>query len=146
MGHIVKSLSIMFLLVACNPAAIDTIKEHSNQTNALSPLPDIESQLEQSLAEELGRTVSVDIENSTSAGRWLFTCGRPLETNGQPFDYETSRLSSLAVQQLIDDYFCALAEQTPRGFQMRELAVATTDAPIVDWIEAYNLPAELFTD
>jgi len=146
MGHIVKCILIMISLGACNPPIAEPLNQQPRQPVENSALPGLERQLEISLAEELGRPVSIAIDQAKTVDHWQFVCGRPLETDGRPFDYANSRLSTLSAEQLIDDYFCGLFERTAGGPQLRELAVATTDAPIVDWIETYSLPADLFAE
>lgn len=144
-NHTAKSLLFTISLAACT--TVSPGSDDASQLDAAeAPLPSVEDQLKTDLAEELGRPVSLDIDQTNSAEQWQFLCGRPLETDGRPFDYESSRLAEPASEQLIDDYFCALFEQTPRGLQLRELTVATTDTPVFDWLETYDLPAELFAE
>ncbi len=142
-NHTAKSLLFVILLSSCQPATPGSDGAALLGASE-APLPSMEAQLKTDLAEELGRPVSIAIDQTNSVEQWQFQCGRPLEVDGSPFDYETSRLADLAAEQLIDDYFCALFQRTDRGFQLRELAVATTDSPVIDWLESYDLPAELF--
>jgi len=69
---------------------------------------------------------------------------QPQEPSGAPFDYSRSALADEAAAGLVDDSFCALFQHEPEGPILREFSVGTTDAPVFDWMERYDLPAELF--
>lgn len=109
-------------------------------------LPNIEQSLSRKLKDALGRPARYEVIHRKSQGPWTFICGRPLEMNEKPFDYKNSKLSETYSQGLGDDSFCALMKGEKGQLEVIEFDIGSNDMPALEWIEAYEIPAEILDD
>jgi len=137
----------------------EAIKEDQKNGNTEIPLQlteqeNLESQdipqddlsLSGQLTRSLGRPANYEITHRKSQGVWTFLCGRPLEIDGSPFDYKTSKLSDIYAEGLGDDSFCALLKSENDQQKIMEFDIGSNDMPALEWIETYGIPAEILDD
>ncbi|MDH3661826.1 MAG: hypothetical protein OEU92_17655 [Alphaproteobacteria bacterium] len=135
------ALALVLGLVGCQPEVLAPAK-----TAEPVPAPTMSEQLAASLEAELGRKAVPAIRLDNRLEGWRFICGRPEELTGDAFDYGSSRLAEAAAEGLVDDSFCALFETTSDGDRLREFFVGSTDTPVFDWMERYELPGDIFSE
>lgn len=111
-----------------------------------SCLPSVESVLEPAVSARLGVGSIIEIEKMNEEEDWIFVCGRPLNPDGSPVDYSRTLLKEQQAQGMLDDYFCSLLLCTEDGLALKELAVGDTDAPFLDWLDAYRVPESILYD
>ncbi len=98
------------------------------------------------ISEYLQMPVTLQLETFNTHQDWVYLSGLPLTLEGRPIDYRFTPLAEDFAEGFIDDNFVALvryAADGSAGWQVVELSIGTTDAPFVDWLERYGLPAEL---
>lgn len=103
----------------------------------------VDAALETELSKRLGVPAKLQGEHEKQIGPWTFVCGRPVQANGAPIDYATTKLRDQAAEGMVDDNACALIERMGAGASVRELSVGDTDAPFVDWPARYGAPAAI---
>jgi hypothetical protein len=106
----------------------------------------VAEQLAARLEAELGRAAIPATVIDNRLDDWRVVCGQPQEPTGGPFDYNRSALAGEAAAGLVDDSFCALFQHEAAGPILREFSLGTTDAPVFDWMERYDLPSGLFSE
>lgn len=103
----------------------------------------VDAALDTELSKRLGVPAKLQSEHEKQIGPWTFVCGRPVQANGAPIDYATTKLRDQAAEGMVDDNACALIERMGAGASVRELSVGDTDAPFVDWPARYGAPAAI---
>ena len=137
------------LLASCVPGKANENTMTANQAIGSNHTPGAHLSVDDLLTQELSKYLAYPAiaskETEKQHENWVFVCGKPVNTNGSPMDYSHTSLASQAAEGMVDDYFCALIENDASSKQptLLELVVGSTDAPILDWIEIYDLPGDL---
>lgn len=103
----------------------------------------LDNMVRSSLGDALGKDVSFKESYKRENDDWLILCGKPMEMNGQPFNYEESALKEMHQESLIEDKFCLLAKKSNTGFTLIENDIGSLDSPVLSWLSDYQLPYDL---
>ena len=95
------------------------------------------------LSEELGREADFEIKIQRENSDHIYSCGIPLETDNQDFNYADSKLNKEYEAGSIDNLFCLLAAKEGAGFMPLEIEVGMTDSPALNWKETHNVSDEV---
>jgi len=95
----------------------------------------LESTVNERLSAELGRSATFEPTRQTADRDFKYLCGKPLEVDGSPFDYQAAGSNQEYATSTSDDSFCALI----KGDEIVEFDLGSTDMPVFDWIEKYEL-------
>lgn len=113
------------------------------QAAQMTEFSTLDDMVRSSLGEALGRDVSFKKSYKRENDDWLILCGKPMEMNGQPFNYEESPLKEMHQENLIEDKFCLLAKKSNSGFTLMENDIGSLDSPVLSWLSDYQLPPDL---
>ncbi len=122
------------------PIETSRVKFPQNHDGALQAL------LETKVSEQLGRPLKVLIQQRRQLHNWMFLIGTVWELNGEPIDYQTTRLAKQGNEGMIDEVLLGLVQKSDDAWVLLAFSFGSTDAPFIDWSEQFQIPMQLFFD
>jgi hypothetical protein len=146
-------LAMGALTVACSPPAQDDVASPSVRNvevngSACAASDDqctARAALTPVLGENIGRTVSLQVQTFNRQGDWAWLVAQPWTPEGAQIDWSQTRYAERAAQGVLDGAGTtyALLKRENGRWRVVEFVVGPTDVAWADWSDRHGAPASL---
>jgi hypothetical protein len=143
--RVALAIAALFALAACSPPTPQGGPTDPSAADAAQTDP-LALALEPTLAEEIGRPVTLAVLVSRTDGDWGWIVAQPWTPEGAALDWSQTNLAERAGQGMLDGSgrTYALLRRQDGEWRVIDHAVGPTDVAWADWPQRHGAPASLF--
>jgi hypothetical protein len=75
---------------------------------------------------------------------WAFMYAQPLQANGKPMDYKTTKYAEDTEQGAFEDQVCILLRKNKGKWKVVKWNIGATDVVWLDWDKEFKAPSSIF--